>query len=368
MVPGSTRTTAHRAEPRSASIAFACAVCGVMGGAALSGWAAEAPDPPARAYYIYAAAESEDEVAVIRYGPRGAEVIETVTVGSFPAEVEGPHGLAVDPDGQYWYVSIAHGFPYGSVHKYETGTNAWVADVQLGLFPATLDVSATTGLLYAVNFNLHGPPEPSSISVVEVETMTEVARVDAGIRPHGGRLSPDGAFFYSVNMMDFQLAELDAFSFEVTRTLSLGDGIMPTWVTRPTPDGKVYVTGNNVGKIFEVDLGAWAIVRTFETGAGPYNLAVTPDGTTLVATYKGGDAVGFWDLGRGTETARVTTSRTIPHGVVVTPDGEYAFVTLEGVGSDAGTVEVYHVATGARVDTVDIGKQAGGIAFWKTED
>jgi DNA-binding beta-propeller fold protein YncE len=358
---GSNRVPAH-------AMGFACLVFGVALGVVLSAAASEAPDPPARAYYIYAAAESEDEVAIVRYGPRGAEVVETITVGSFPAEVEGPHGLAVDPDGRYWYVSIAHGFPDGSVHKYETETNAWVGDVRLGLFPATLDVSATTGLLYAVNFNLHGPLEPSSISVVEVETMTEVARVDTGIRPHGGRLSADGSFFYSVNMMDFQMVELDAFSFEITRTLGLGDGVMPTWVTRPTTDGKVYVTGNNVGKIFEVDLDDWAIRRTFETGAGPYNLDVTPDGTTMVATYKGGDAVGFWDLRGGTETARIATSRTIPHGVVVTPDGEYAFVTLEGVGSDAGTVEVYHVPTGTRVDAVDIGKQAGGIAFWKTED
>ena len=63
----------------------------------------------------------------------------------------------------------------------------------------------------------------------------------------------------------------------------------------------------------------------------------------------------------------MTTSRTIPHGVTVTPDGAYAFVTLEGVGNDPGTVEVYHVPTAERVATVDIGKQAGGLAFWKMD-
>ncbi|MDP6580084.1 MAG: hypothetical protein QF681_05465 [Vicinamibacterales bacterium] len=333
-------------------------------GAALT---AAAPDRHSRCYYVYVAAESDDEVSLVRYGRNGAEVIKTISVGSFPAEVEGPHGLAIGPDGGYWYVSIAHGFPYGSVHKYETGTDTWVGDVTLGLFPATLDVASSTGLLYAVNFNLHGPLEPSSISVVEVETMTEVARVEAGIRPHGGRLSPDGSFFYSVNMMDFELVELDALGFEVRRRLSLGDGVRPTWVSQPTADGKVYVTGNNVAKIFEVDLESWQVERTFETGPGPYNLDLTTDGSTLVATYKGGDSVGFWDLESGRERGRTDTSRTIPHGVVVTPDGEYAFVTLEGVGAEPGTVEVYHVPTGERVGAVDVGKQAGGIAFWKME-
>jgi len=379
MVPGlpsaliSASRTSHRRSsgsseapwPRVAiGLTFVVALAGTVASATVS----EAPDPPVRTYYVYAAAESDDEVAIVRYGPNGAEVVDTVAVGSFPAEVEGPHGLTVDPDGRHWYVSIAHGFPYGSVHKYETETNAWVADVRLGLFPATLDVSPSTGLLYAVNFNLHGPLEPSSISVVEVDTMVEVARVETGIRPHGGRLSADGSSFYSVNMMDFELVELNAFSFRITRRLSLGEGVMPTWATRPTADGLVYVTGNNVAKIFEVDLSAWTVRRTFETGAGPYNLDVTPDGTKLVATYKAGDAVGFWDLQSGQETARTTTSRTIPHGVTITPDGEYAFVTVEGVGADAGTVEVYHVATGDRVAAVDIGKQAGGIAFWKIEN
>ena len=52
----------------------------------------------------------------------------------------------------------------------------------------------------------------------------------------------------------------------------------------------------------------------------------------------------------------------------MTPDGELAFVTLEGAGADPGTVEIYRLATGERVGAVDVGKQAGGIAFWKQED
>ena len=340
---------------------------------ALGSWAtrlpaaAETPEPPARSYYVYVCAESEDEVALVRYGPGGAEVVKTIAVGSYPNEIEGPHGITVDPDGRHWYVSIAHGLPFGSVHKYETGTDAWVGDVTLGLFPATLDVSPATGLLFAVNFNLHGGMEPSSISAVEVDTMAEVARIDTGVMPHGSRLSRDGTRHYSVNMMGGDLVELDALGFEIARRLPLGDGVQPTWVTAPTADGIAYVTGNNVARVFEIDLRAWRILRTFETGAGPYNLDVTPNGATLVATYKGGDAVGFWDLASGIERARVSTTRTIPHGVAITPDGRYAFVTLEGVGSDPGTVEVFHVPTAERVGVVDIGKQAGGIAFWKMD-
>ena len=340
----------------------------LLGAAAAPGNAGAAPEPSTRSYYVYVCAESDDEVSVVRYGPGGVELVKTVTVGSYPTETEGPHGITVSPDGRHWYVSIAHGFPFGSVHKYETGTDLWVGDVTLGLFPATLAVSRATGLLYVANFNLHGAPEPSTISAVEAETMIEVARIPTGIMPHGSRFSGDGTRHYSVSMMDSELVEVDALGFTVSRRLRLGDGVQPTWVTPPTARGKVYVTGNNVARVFEVDLETWTVLRTFETGAGPYNLDVTPDGSTLVATYKAGAAVGFWDLAAGAERARVATTRTIPHGVVITPDGQYAFVTLEGVGSEPGTVEVYHVPTAERVGVVDVGKQAGGIAFWKLHD
>lgn len=356
----------RRVRQKRRAVAFSAAA--LLAGLAAPTASARQPDALLPTYYVYVAAESDDTVHLVRYGPAGAEVLRTVKVGSYPAEIEGPHGLAVAPDGGHWYVSIAHGFPYGAVHKYETGTDERVGAVTLGLFPATLDVSPATGLLFAVNFNLHGPLEAGSVSVVEADTMTEVARVDTGVRPHGGRLGRDGAAFYSVSMMDAELMELDAFTFEVDRRLPLGEGVMPTWVSRPTPDGRVYVTGNNVARIFEIDLAGWRVERTFETGAGPYNAAVSPDGTRMAATYKNGDAVGFWDLRQGREIARTATSRTIPHGVAITPDGEFAFVTLEGVGADPGTVEVYRLATGERVAAVDVGKQAGGIAFWKMED
>ena len=167
--------------------------------------------------------------------------------------------------------------------------------------------------------------------------------------------------------MGAELVEMDALAFEVTRRLSLGDGVQPTWVTAPTAAGRLFVTGNNVARIFEIDVARWEVVRTFETGPGPYNIGLTPDGSTLVVTYKAGASVGFWDLTSGQERARIETTRTIPHGVVLTRDGEYAFVTLEGVGSEPGTVEVYHVPSAERVGTVDVGKQAGGIAFWKMQ-
>ena len=118
----------------------------------------------ARDYYLYVAAESEDEVALIRFDGKTAHVVKRIPVGVWPLEIEGPHGLSVSPDGDYWYLSMAHGLPYGHLYKYKTGSDEMVDRVELGLFPATMGISNATGLLYIVNFNLHGGhTEPSTV-------------------------------------------------------------------------------------------------------------------------------------------------------------------------------------------------------------
>jgi DNA-binding beta-propeller fold protein YncE len=352
-----------------------------------------AQEPPRADYYVYVAAESQDEVALIRFGTRGAEVVRTIEASINPADIDGPHGIAVAPDGSNWYVSIAHGLPYGQIQKFTTGSDRKVGAAEVGLFPATLAVTPG-GLLFAVNFNLHGDPVPSSVSVVETEAMTEIRRIATCSMPHGSRLSPDTRRHYSVCMMDDQLVEIDVRELAVSRRLYLAPGgerdlppetlesadvvgsrpgadgaarCGPTWV-QPSPDGsRAWIACNKNREVLEVDLEGWQVSRRLGTGAGPYNLGVTPDGATLVVTYKGNHAVGVFDLGDGSERAAVPSSRRIPHGVAVSPDSRYAFITVEGIGNDPGTVDVIELDSGSRVASVDVGRQAGGIGFWKME-
>jgi DNA-binding beta-propeller fold protein YncE len=109
-------------------------------------------------------------------------------------------------------------------------------------------------------------------------------------------------------------------------------------------------------------------VRRLPTGRGVYNVAVTPDGRRLVATLKQGSLVEVFDLASGNSLARLKTSTTLAHGVAVSPDSRYAFVTSEGTGSAPGKVDVFDLVALARVGGVDIGQQASGIAFWKMKN
>ena len=61
------------------------------------------------------------------------------------------------------------------------------------------------------------------------------------------------------------------------------------------------------------------------------------------------------------------TTRRVPSGLVISPDSRYAFVTQEGVGAEPGAVDVIDLRALARVASVDVGQQAGGIDFWNSE-
>lgn len=338
---------------------------------------AQGPSKPTQTqrydYWIYVAAESSDQVFKIIFDGKTAKVAKAIPVGYQPTETEGPHGLTVGLDGKHWFLSMAHGKPFGTLYKYRCADDKLVGQCELGLFPATMQISKSSGLLYCVNFNLHGRMIPSSVSIVDPGEMVEVARTKTGPMPHGSRLSPDGRRHYSCAMMSGHLFEIDALNFEVKRSLQLDDipstdhesESKPTWVQPHPRAPRAYVCLKGASQIVEVDLERWRITRRFETAKGPYNADVTPDGKKLVVTYKGAQSIGIWDLESGKELAKRRTSRAITHGVVVSPDGRYAFVSSEGVGAQKGVVDVFDLKRFKRVASVNIGLQAGGITFWK---
>jgi DNA-binding beta-propeller fold protein YncE len=302
-----------------------------------------------------------------------------------PMDINGPHGIAISPDKQYLYVSVGHGRPDGSVWKLKTGTDEVVRFAPLGLFPATTDISRDGAFIYVANANFHGDMVPSSISVVATDEMAEVKRITTCTMPHGSRLNPQGTKHYSACMMDDLLAEIDTQTFELSRYFMLSAGkemgmtgapekqmkmsdltCVPTWA-QPSNDGsEIYVACNKANDIVIVDASSWKMTRRFPAGTGVYNLAMTKDGR-LIATNKKGQSVSVFDPKTGKELARIPTKRKVVHGAVVTPDNRYAFISVEGIGSDPGTVEVIDLASLTNVGILDVPQQAAGIDFWKTE-
>jgi len=355
---------------------------------------------PDQDYLLYVLSEGADKISLIRFGPGGARIDHQIDTGDMPIDIDGPHGIVVSPDRQFYYVSLAHGRPFGSVWKYSTKDDSVLGKTTLGYFPATLDITHDGNFLFVVNFNLHGDMVPSSVSVVSTGTMTEVARIQTCTMPHGSRINSQGSKQYSACMMDDMLVEIDTRSLKVTRhfvvTKNREMGMMgppkphttesmhsmhgghgseapkpgdtscsPTWA-EPSIDGaSVFVACNGSSEIVEVDANRWELIRRIPARPGVYNLDITHDGSKLIATNKRDQSVSVFDVKSGKELARLPTKRKVLHGVVVSPDDRYAFVTVEGVGSEPGTVEVIDLSALKTVTTLDLPEAAAGIDFYK---
>ena len=361
---------------------------------------ARATAPPTQDYLVLVASEAVDQIAVVRFGPSGIRLERTATVGMMPADVDGPHGVAVSPDGKYYYVSTAHGTPYGLLWKYTLAKDSLVGRVVLGYFPATLQVTPDGAFAYVVNFNVYGEMVPSSVSIVSTDEMVEIARVATCTMPHGSRINPQGTKQYSACMMDDMAVEIDTRTFGVSRhfvvskgreqgmqgaparaTASLashdvsGHGMeppkpgdvscSPTWAQPSANGSRLFVACNKSSDIVEIDVAGWRMLRRIPAGEGVYNLAATHDGKLLVATNKRGKSASIIDIASGTELARIPTTRRVVHGAAVSSDDRYAFVSQEGVGAEPGAVDVIDLRALRKVATIDVGQQAGGIDFWK---
>ena len=307
-------------------------------------------------------------------------------------------------------MSLAHGNPFGKLVKYSTKTNEIVDETILGLFPATMQISTVTGFLYCVNFNLHGDMKPSTVSVVDPETMTEILKIQTGSMPHGSRISSDGLYQYSVAMMSGELFEIDALSLKVNRVLDLENMmndhkqmghdkmdhgnmnhdmkkdnkmmdkkenkmmsmqgmkhsmVKPTWVIPHPTLNLAYIAGNGSDEVIEVDLDNWKVSDRFKTGKGPYNLEISPDGKLLVGTIKSEGKTAIWDLEDKKLLGLIKNTTSVSHGIAISPDSQYAFISVEGIGGEPGKVDVISLLSYELIDSVEVGKQAGGIAFWK---
>jgi DNA-binding beta-propeller fold protein YncE len=369
---------------------------------------ASSADTATHNYWVKLVCEASDRIATVRFGPDGAKLEKTTETRILQADVSGPHGIAFSPDRKNFYVSIGHGRPFGTAVKYASEDDRVLGQVGLGLFPATADVSPDGNFLYVVNFNLHGDPVPSSVSVVDTNAMLEITRIPTCVMPHGSRVTRDGSHQYSACMMDDLLVEIDAVRMKVSRTFRVSAGkeqgfdgmapretphpaaqsttnqasassdphtgmnmssvtCSPTWAQPSIDATRIYVACNKSNELVEVDAKTWKLGRRIPAGNGVYNLGVSPDGSLLVATNKRDASVSLVSTDTAKELARIPTKRKVLHGVAITPDSRYAFITVEGIGSEPGTVEIINLKSRTTVATVDTPSQAAGIDFWKMD-
>ena len=354
-------------------------------------FAAPPPPNPPPGYRILVASESGDIVTQLVWDGTALTTAKVVPVGVMPADIDGPHNVTVAPDATAWYVTIAHGTPYGSLWKFAAGTDSLLGRAPVEMFPTTIALTPDGALAFVANSDFHGDhPRVNVVTIVQTATMTPLTNLPACDMPHGVKVNHAGTLVYVSCMNSDEVLEIDRQSFRIRRRHRTGEGMghgmgamhgtapppaaapatgrdcSPTFVSVSPDDKRLYVACNHGNTLQVLDAATLELVKEIPVGAGAYNVEPSADGRWVIVTNKKAKSVSLVDAQTLTEVARIPTSKPLPHGVAYSPDGRWAFISQESVGADPGAVDVIDLTTRARVASIDLPRQPTGITILPT--
>jgi YVTN family beta-propeller protein len=338
------------------------------------------------AYRLLVASESGDIVTELAWNGTDLRTVKVVPVGVMPADIDGPHNVAVSPDGKFWYVTIAHGTPYGTLWKMAVGADTLVGKAPLEMFPTTIGLTPDGELAFVANSDFHGDhPRTNVVTIVHTGAMTPLTNLAACDMPHGVKVNHAGTRVYVSCMNSDEILEIDRLSFRITRRHKTGEGspqgmagmhataptsaappakdCAPTFVSVSPDDRRLYVACNHGNTLQVLDAATLDLLKELPVGAGAYNVEPSADGTWVIVTNKKAQSVSLVDAQTLAEVARIPTSKKLPHGVAYSPDGRWAFVSVESVGADPGAVDVIDLTSRTRVASIAVPLQPTGITI-----
>lgn len=351
---------------------------------------AQTPAP----YKVGVVSESGDIVSwFIPDGPR-LVADRVVPVGLMPTDPDGPHNIAVSADQKWYYISIAHGTPFGSLWKLDATNDTVAGRAPTGMYPTTIGLTPEGEWALVANSDFFGDrPATNTATLVHVTDMTTISDFPACDMPHGSRANHAGTAIYLTCMHGDQILEFDTGKLAFARRGMAGPGMpgmagmagmdhsahatsagsaappdsscQPTYVAVSQDDKSLYIACNHSNMLVVMDVATMTVTRRVPTGAGAYNVDLSPDGKLLVVTNKKGQSVSIIEVATMAEVARVATTKRIVHGVAFSPDSRYAYISQESIGADPGAIDVIDLTTRQKVFTVPVPAQPTGIVVWR---
>lgn len=242
----------------------------------------------------------------------------------------------------------------------QTDSIVWRIDLWVWSHLAHVVIDPTDTIAYIAS------QEKWIIFIVDLKTQTiqqEVTLLD-GSQPHGMRLSPDGKNLFIALIGEKAIGIMDTSTFTI-EYIPVGDKVVQVAVT---PDGRyVFASLYMTRSIARYDLTnkQLASIPLPDGAKWPVQIYPTPDSRFLYIADQWfyldqatSDQIYVIDI----DTKQIMKNYTgwqAPHGVVVSPDGKYAYIT--NLLSD--TVSVIDTSVQKPIDTITVGKKPNGISI-----
>jgi YVTN family beta-propeller protein len=276
-------------------------------------------------------------------------------------------GIVASPDGRRVYVST----PSAGIVAMDAATiqpipgeSILTPSVGAGATSHMLAISADGALLYVADNRAGG-----SLTIITLARGSFLTSLPFGLDlvPVAVAASPDGTKIYvavadqTTTVADF-IAVLDAqTATPIGAKIPLGIGAAPTALVF-APSGKLaYAANRGVNTVAVINAMTDTLIKTITGFASPTDLAVSPDGTTLLVTNSANQTVSL--VGADDSASVTPASLAMPAaralaGIAVSPEGTQAYVadplmgTVTEVGqSDALTVTLEGTGIGTVTST-----------------
>lgn len=265
-----------------------------------------------------------------------------------------PHAVAVEPNGQYWYVTLISD---GKVLKFDKDFN-FIADANFKS-AGLLAMHPTRDLLY-VGHTLSIPNVPENIGVITRSSMTLQPIALPYERPHPLIADHAGRYVYSASLTQNQygIIDTDANPAELAAVIPFNSQHTLVQMNISPDDQEIYISSQLTQQLLVLDSSVptnLSVVDSITVGQQPWHPKFTPDGSKV---YVG-------NLLSNTVSVVNTTPRTLeitigsgdgsdglaqPHGLVISPDGQYVYVTNRNIS--AGYTPRYDLGDNANAGAV----------------
>ena len=331
-------------------------------------WAPASLD--AQAPRLYLANQDDATVSVVDLATK--QVVETIDLQAlgFGPNAK-PHHAQVDPDGNHWYLTAIGA---GKVFKFDR-SNRLVGSVDLEV-PGLLTIVPGKDLL-VVGKSMSAVNPPKRIALIRRSDMKLLDEIEVFFpRPHALVADPRGEYVFVASLGVNQLASIrleDGHSELVDY-----DGPQQTFTQFAiSPDGHwLAVTSQLANQMLIYDTSNPAkpvLAKTIAMEKGPFEPVFTHDGTQLFVTNLDANKVSAVDVATWQVSAVIESPGFgQPHGVALSPDGKYLWVSNrhqsggahdhEGQKATAkGTAVAICIPTRTAETVIEVGNYAAGM-------
>jgi YVTN family beta-propeller protein len=307
-------------------------------------------DPSTCHDFAYVTDWSGDQVHVVDINaPVGHAYQMSIPVGGSPVQIK------ASPTGDRMYVANNGS---NSVSVISTALNQKIADIAVGDGPQGLAAIGTR--VYVANTT------SSTVSVIDKDQLAVVATIGVGNAPGQIAANPSTNTIYVTNRGSGTVSVIDCGSNRVTASLNAGR--FP-WGVALTPDGSMLsVTNLSDSTLGWISAGGGSMYGSGTVGIAPYSVLIHPSSYTVYVANADDGTVSLlwgswlWQTINTWQTISTTTIQTGaewgPYDVALTFDGTRLLVpTFSG-----GTLNVYDSNSGQQVRQPHLAGTPRGVA------